>query len=296
MNPSIETFNALVSEIVQQIQIVEQYSHTDGAEAARRRYEAEEKLYYLLNYLKHFALDVGIFPHMQSIITALEERIERLPYGASFPVVREVQSLLEFPNLGVLVAEERPSNMPGLPELVRLVVTDRAGYVLFDRELPALQAISLSFVSQQGTVLSSADKEAIVAMKALWPDLLSVVRGRFLLSESLLLTQTQLMVTAQRYDLEVPVVIGESVLTLCQRYLTKPTLVPGEAQETSLPTDLPAVIEAFGIPLSGLPHPGALDRAGTILQLLAAMAQGVIPQIHARESEEHGDQNDINHY
>lgn len=276
MDQNIREFNRQVNSVVEQIQIVEQYSVVDGAEAAQRRYLAEGQLYRLLAQLKLFAIEMGLFPRMQGIIVALEERVERLPQGPSFPAIREVQSLREFPNLCILVAEERSEHGQELAELGHLTITDRVGSVLFDHDLPPLQATSLSFARQHSIPLSTADTEAIAVMTALWPDLLSVIRGRFLLSEDIILTQVQLMVTAERFDLEVPVVIGESMVMLYQKYLTLP--VSREVQGAPFPIDLLTLVRQFGIPFPGSPHLSALDRAMGILHVLHAMAQGLVPK------------------
>jgi len=287
MNPNIKRFNKLLINIGLRLDKLEKSDIVRGIDAAKLRYNEKERLYRLLEDLKRFAIEAGLLPRMQGIIHALEKRIERLPHGPHFPTVREAQSLLEYPNLGILAAEERPRSEHEAPEVARLVVTSSTGIIFFDDILP-----SLLFACQQNMGLSASDEEAVSVMTRLWPDLLSVVKGRFILSEDNLLTQIQLMVTAERFDLEPPVVIGCSALDLCHQYLETPSLAYIQAEESSLLTDLASLCEQLGVPLTGFPRPTALDRAITMLHIMQAMAQGVAP-VYWPQDDESTDYEDI---
>ena len=294
MNPNIKRFNKLLINIGLRLDKLEKSDIVRGIDAAKLRYNEKERLYRLLEDLKRFAIEAGLLPRMQGIIHALEKRIERLPRGPHFPTVREAQSLLEYPNLGILAAEERPRSEHEPPEVARLVVTNSTGIILFDHILPSLQTPSLLFACQQNMGLSASDEEAVSVMTRLWPDLLSVVKGRFILSEDNLLTQIQLMVTAERFDLEPPVVIGCSALDLCHQYLETPSLAYIQAEESSLLTDLASLCEQLGVLLPGFPRPTVLDRAIGMLHIMQAMAQGVAP-VYWPQDDKEADYEGIDH-
>ena len=102
------------------------------------------------------------------------------------------------------------------------------------------------------------------------------------------------MVTAERFDLEPPVVIGCSALDLCHQYLETPSLAYIQAEESSLLTDLASLCEQLGVLLPGFPRPTVLDRAIGMLHIMQAMAQGVAP-VYWPQDAESADYEDIDH-
>ena len=274
MSPFIEEFNARVSDIVHLIEITERLEHNGGEIAAWQRNANREELDILLFDLERIALITGQRPRMRSIIRALTERKKRLPRGPSYIAIKEAQSILKNPSLVILDLEETLVNGLEIPEIAQLVAIDGTGSILFDH----------AFISQQN----------VTAIAQIWPKLLSVVTGHYTISDDILLAQVQLIDTAKRYDLDIPVLIGQSILDLSLRYLNMSSRAPWHTPSQEILLDIVTLCEHLRVPLPGLPRPNALDRAISMLHIMQAMAQGVAP-VYWPQDDKEADYEGIDH-
>ena len=261
MNPSIEVFNAKRDEIIRLLEIQKQLDVVSGESAAQQRDANEEQIAVLLFELKRFAVEKNLFSFMQGIIRALHKREQRLRGGPRFATIKEAQSILKYPNLTILAIEQTPTTGREIPMIAQITALDSTGAVLID------------YSSANDDVKSEPLRyEALVQI---WPTLLSVTSGHYTLWENTFELQMQLMDIAKRFGLEIPVVIGQSFLDLCQRYFGLLPLRPSlpEIDPLLVRYDIPTLCNVLGISLPELSHLTALEATG-MLRLLEAMAQG----------------------
>ena len=201
--------------------------------------------------------------HIQQLdltIVELRRRFDDLPKLARAEHVHWASALLAFPNLAFL--EVDTDGLSADADILRIVLVDREGVVLFDRLIRPRHPISPKIAH-----LTALDQEQLTAAPRLadvWEAVTQAVTGRFVLSFNLEFDQQQLAESARRYSLPPLNFIGACLMLRAQDYY----------EEYRYPR-LSALCERLGAPLPDHPQQDALDRARGQVHLLRMMAQGV---------------------
>lgn len=166
-----------------------------------------------LTKLLKFALEMGIYEDVASVLYELEHRFKYLPVVPPLTSLTKAQNMLRLRPY-VLAIEDTQYGEQSQPELKRITVMTSDEHILFDRHFVSQHKRSILSMPS-----SSAEQQELgLSWKGVWAELTEAVSGHYVLAYDLELAQVQLEVTAERFHLSVPVLLGESFLNLYAAY------------------------------------------------------------------------------
>ena len=262
-----------LTTITQLIEQEKQQGVPNGREAIEARYKAIDSIERLLDEVtKHFERNnkntLSIEMMLQEPRGHLQQLARFLP---SMKKVKRAANLLSFENLRILEIDEQHDEESDKYHIIRVVVMNNTGTVLFDRFVKPSQEITEETSHKTG--VTTQDVEDAPTLPEIWKELLAVLSGGYVVSFNMLLDYWSFEEDAHRYQLEMPVLIGESLQELCDSYFHA-SLSSGVKEFHY--SDLERFCLHIGSPLPEPPKQTALDRATGQLRILQAMAQGFI--------------------
>ncbi len=242
MDSRIKIFNQKVKRIVEQL---EQGEHVPTSKhgVVQELESILDAVVHLLVELEIYAKEAGLYPKMKGYIEALWNRYEKVEQRSTKDVVPWIQTCLKLP---ICVAEGVSSRYTPHTklEMTEFTVIDGDEAILFQDAL----------------------NQNASAMHQVWEKLLKALEGKYVLSFDLLLTQMQLAAVARQYDLDVPPLIGSSLVTIFDLYF-----------EVSASHVVKHRDDSFGDDMSSFPKPTyqetTLDRTRQTLRMLKAIVQ-----------------------
>ncbi|GCF11809.1 hypothetical protein [Dictyobacter arantiisoli] len=266
-NLPMDTFNREVVTIDRELKKLEtQDGPVTGYDLIAKWNITYAKISHVLNKLHAFALEMDMYGKVAPMLYELQQRVERLPYVPDIRDVTRAQNVLALSPSIVVTEDVQPDKQE--PELKRVTVVQNDGAILFDQDF-------LPTGIQKGALPAwdapTSPTTPSLPLPQIWDDLTKAISGKYILAYDFVLIQMQLEVTALRFQLPIPVLIGESILDLYFAYHgtnVLPTIdEPGGA--FPIPT---AFYNQLGAPFSRDASYTPVERAARILHILQGIA------------------------
>jgi hypothetical protein len=194
-------------------------------------------------------------------------RLEQLPALPDLICIRWAQNMLAYPNGRLLIVD---TVFPAeAASVVQVSVLDFAGQVRLGQSGATGSRLASGEPNMPG--ISAKRLQEAVPLPELWPALLKELNGCYVLADDVRQAQAVLEQEAERFQLEPPLLIGDSVLPWYARFYQASGLI-----------GLASLCHLIGYPLP--PCPTITERALGQLALLQAMARGVT-RAHTHELE-----------
>ncbi len=242
-----------------------------GYDHVKQRNEVMTKILSLLAKLRSFAFDMEIYEIVAPTLYEFQQRVECLPYVPDIRCVTRVRNILDL-HPRIIVTKDIKLDEQELPELKQVTVVSTDGIVLFDQDFLPQQVHleSLSEGTSSPELLSTRIEP--VSMAHVWDELIKTVSGHYVLAYELSLIQLQLEVTADRFQLPVPVLIGDSILNLYSEYFraNEAHAFSGGRGDSSI--SLEAILDQLGEPFVRDTSYTAIEQTTRIAYILQGIA------------------------
>ncbi len=278
-NQVTHTLEERLLPLVKRIEQLEQRPITQGIEAIAERCAEEDEILRQMEALATLAAQAGdTFSHnVRKKVQGLVMRMQFLPTVPRIEVVRLAQQVLTLNPL-VLVTDDTVNEERQQPELTRIFLMEPTKRSCFDYPFPA------SSHKSEGPVVveerGEADDTLMLAasLEQAWEELQRKLSGRFVVAFDVPLAHLQLAVTARRYGLPIPMLVGHSLLDLLLKYTRVKDIVDeGNDEEIRLASDqeLCRILAEDDVrPFVDASIAPADQRAEQLLQALQAIAEG----------------------
>lgn len=249
-----------------------------GVKAIEERSAAEDTIQSLLFELTSLSLErKDIFPHIAPQLEQFAGQMVSLPFVPRIEALTWAQNLCQL-KPRILVINDDFDEHRQEAFIRQIAVLDWTTKLIFHQRFCGEGSSGTVSSSPHDLLSRNRGKTASLSVAQIWNDLLQAVSGHMIVTYSLPLAQIQLEVTAKRLHLKVPMLIGQSILDLCQRYLgyeKEEVSLEKEEAETVLPFSL-ALCRQLGDPFSETISHDAVERARCILTVLQDIAQGML--------------------
>lgn len=255
-----------------------QRSHFTGVEAIETRCAAVDTIRSLMSELASFSnsrADIGsqIAPQLE----AFAARLAGLPFVPRIEALTWAQNLCQLKPRILVINNDFDEHLDET-FLQQIAVVDWDNKPIFQQWFGSDRS-SLSAKCSPGDLLArKAGATSALPVEQVWNDLVEAVSGYVIVTYCLPLAQIQLEVTARELHLKAPMLIGQSLLDLCLRYLgygCEKLLLGPSPEEPMLPFS-PALYQRLGDPFSDMNTLDAVQRAQDIVLVLQEMAQGIL--------------------
>lgn len=263
--------NEQITAIKQCLDEAEQMRSFTNRETIAQRSYLEDTLYERLEKLRDFAYQQDFYAEIAQQLAEFQVRLDFLPPAPRIEVVTRARNLILL-NPRILVVDD--TTVDGEPRIARVAVIDcKSKAVLFDQPFASQSSSETSPSSPDELLSQEHDAINAVPIERVWLDLLDVLSGHYVLALNLELAQIQLAVTAGRFRQQAPILIGESLLDLCLKYLR---FNPKDSAEASgYVTRLVETLHRRLQVSSSMQTPcTALEHATNIMRILHEIAQG----------------------
>jgi len=277
-NILLQSVHTKMKRIEHLLQQESQRTLLTGVKAIAERSAAEDTIQDLLSELTSLALQrKDICSHIAPRLEAFSEQLSSLPFVPRIEALTWAENLWQL-KPRILVINDDFDEHRQEAFIQQIAVLDWTKKLIFHHRFCGKQS-SFAPSSSPKDLLSRKRAEApSVPVAQMWNALLQAVSGHVIVTYSLPLAQIQLEVTAKRLHLKVPMLIGISLLDLCQRYLGY------EKEEVSLEKEeagpvLPfssALCTQLGDPFSETISCDAVKRAEFIFTALQDITQGTL--------------------
>ena len=267
----MKMFNRDVVTINQELKRLEaSTSPIIGLDSIKAWNETKAKVFSLLAKLRSFAFDMEIYESVAPTLYEFQRRVGHLPYVPDVRCITRAKNILDLHPRIIVTKDMRPDEQ-ALPELKQVTVVSTDGIVLFDQDfLP--QQVHLESLSEDSSSSEQPSTRREVSIAQMWDELIKVVSGHYVLAYELPLIQLQLEATADRFQLPVPVLIGESILDLYYEYLGIPEEYSfGAGKENSL-ISIDAIFDQLGEPFVRDTSYTTVEQATRIADILQGIA------------------------
>jgi hypothetical protein len=264
-------FNHEVVMIDRNLKELEAYSGPiTGYEVIKSWNIVKIKLSQLCAKLHSFALEMEIFEKVAPTLYALQQRLEQLPYTPNIRDVTRAQNLLAL-SPHIVVTEDMKPDEQELPELKRVTVMKSDGTVLFDQDFLPQRVQEASLPSWDTPTESTLQATVSIPLAQIWEDLTKALSGQYILADDLALVQLQLEVTAERFQLPSPVLIGESILDLYIAYFGT-NIISTLGDPTNMPAISATIYEQTTTQFLWEASHTTIERAQRIMRILQEIA------------------------
>jgi hypothetical protein len=279
MNNVIHKLEERLAPLTKRIETLEKHHSLKGVDAITWQSAEEDDIIRQLDALATLAMQAGsVFSrNVGKKLQCLATRMQFLPSVPRIEVVRFAQNILA-QNPVMLVTDDAFHEKRQRPELTHIFLMKPAGTLCFDYQFPSFpDQIKGDLAPGEVVNVDEADPLSPSLEKA-WTELQSAVHGRYVVAYELPFAQVQLAVTAQRYGLPVPMLVGHSLLDLLLKYARVKEPIGEELDEHAPPfsdaqlsrvlaeEDVASFVDSLRVP--------ADQRALYMLQALQAIANG----------------------
>ena len=211
-----------------------------------------------------------IFEKVAPTLYELQQRLEQLPYAPNIRDVTRAQNLLAL-SPHIVVTEDMKPDEQELPELKRVTVMKSDGTVLFDQDFLPQRVQEASLPSWDTPTESTLQATVSIPLAQIWEDLTKALSGQYILADDLALVQLQLEVTAERFQLPSPVLIGESILDLYIAYFGT-NIISTLGDPTNMPAISATIYEQTTTQFLWEASHTTIERAQRIMRILQGIA------------------------
>ena len=265
-------FNRDVVMINRELKRLEAYtSPIIDFESVKQWNETKAKVFSLLAKLRAFAFDMEIYEVVAPTLYEFQKRVEQLPYVPDIRCITRAKNILDL-HPRIIVTKDIKLDEQELPELKQVTVVNTDGIVLFDQDfLPQQGHLEPLLEGTSSPELLSTRIEP-VSMAYVWDELIKTVSGHYVLAYELSLIQLQLEVTADRFQLPIPVLIGDSILNLYSEYFraNEAHAFSGGRGDSSM--SLEAILDQLGEPFIRDTSYTAIEQTTCIAYILQGIA------------------------
>jgi|GEM_PF-5145138 hypothetical protein len=264
---------------IKRIESLEQASSVIGTDNIAAYCSEEDDIIRKLDALATLAMQAGsVFSrNVRKKLQGLATRMELLPSIPRIEVVRFAQNILAH-NPIMLVTDEVFHQKRQRPELTRIFLMKPAEKFCFDYQFPSFPDGNEGNLAPGEAVNVEEANPLPPSLEKAWTEFQSVVHGRYVVAYDLPFAQVQLAVTAQRYGLPVPMLVGHSLLDLLLKYARVKEPIGEELDEHAPPfTDAQlcrVLAEEDIAPFVDSLRAPADQRALHLLHALQAIANG----------------------
>jgi hypothetical protein len=277
MNTIAKKLEERLTPLKERIEKLEQCLALEGINAIAERSAEEDDIMRQINALMKLATQAGsVFSrNVQKKLQGLVARLSLLPSVPRIESVKLAQNILAL-NPVMLVTDDTIDETHQRPELTRIFLMEPTGTACFDYQFPSFSDENEGLLPTNETVDVDESNLVHASLEKALNDLQNVLLGHYVIAFDLSFVQIQLAVTAQRYGLPVPMLIGHSLLDLLLKYTrVKDPIDEGLDQNTLVFTDtqLCDVLAKEDIePFTDLALAPADQRALHMLHALQAIA------------------------
>jgi hypothetical protein len=247
-----------------------------GTDKIVKRSAEEDDITRQLDALMKLAAQAGsaFSRTVQKKLQSLAVRLAFLPSAPRIEVIQLAQNILALKP--VILVTDDTVNERHQPVLTRIVLMEPTKVLRIDYSFPSPLYEDVAPPVVEEGIANTEKSSLLVSLKQEWIHLQKALQGRFVVTFHLPLAQAQLMGTAQRYGLPVPMLVGHSLLDLLLKYgRVKEPAVDELNQEASSLSDLQLcmVLAKEDVePFTDLSSVPADQRALQMVQALQAIA------------------------
>ncbi len=265
--------------LINRIEQLEQGTIIQGVDAIERYSTEIDAITREIDALAALALEAGdaFSRQLEKTLRRLPLRLQSLPQVPRIEVVRLAQSVLAQKPL-VLLTDDIINEETDRPELTRIFLMEPTEAPCFDYHFAPSLHENVHILELDTTEKVSDTTTPLTSLEVAWSQLQNTIYGRYVIAFDLPLVQLQLGITAQKYGLAVPMLIGHSMLDLLLLYvgIKGPISYEIDGPRLSLTNaELSSLMEREDvIPFYGSSLAPADQRARHILHALQKMADG----------------------
>jgi hypothetical protein len=153
---------------------------------------------------------------IQKKLQGLVVRLSLLPSAPRIEVIQLAQNILALKP--VILMMDDTVNEGYQPVLTRIVLMEPTKVLHVDYSFPSSFYEDVDPPVVEKEAANTEEHPLLISLQQEWIHLQKVLQGRFVVAFHLPLAQAQLMGTAQRYGLPVPMLVGHSLLDLLLKY------------------------------------------------------------------------------
>jgi hypothetical protein len=213
-----QAFEARLTPLTKRIEKLEQRYALEGTKGIAERSAEEDDIARQLNALMKLAAQAGntFSRTVQKKLQSLAARLAFLPSAPRIEVIQLAQNILALKP--VILVTDDTVNEGHQPVLTRIVLMEPTKVLLIDYSFPSPLYEGIKQPVLDKGAANTEKSSLLVSLQQEWIHLQKALQGRFVVTFHLPLVQAQLMGTAQRYGLPVPMLVGYSLLDLLLKY------------------------------------------------------------------------------
>ncbi len=272
-------FEERLAPLVKRIEKLEQCYDLEGITAIAERSAEEDDILRQIHALTALATQAGsnFSRTVQKKLQSLTTRLALVPSAPRIEVIQFAQSILALKPI-ILVTDDTV-NEEQQPELTRIFSMEPTEVPCFDYQFPPSSSDGVGLQAVEKEVMGMTGHAYVMPSIREWPHLQSVLRGRFVVAFDFPLVQLQLAVSAHRYGLPVPMLVGHSLLDLLLKYVRLKDPINDTFEQDAPPffasQDCYALANEDVEPFIDLSVP-ADQRARHLLHALQAISNGTL--------------------